>query len=85
MSSSSNLVNQLTTNSRWSLFPSIMSFHLHRALPHTVFFSSTEGLKKWGVGGETERKPLKIRCCNAPKYRRKKRKKRNKNPKQKEG
>jgi hypothetical protein len=41
--------------------------------------------KNGGGGGETERKPLKIRCCNAPKYRRKKRKKRNKNPKQKEG
>jgi hypothetical protein len=48
MSSSSKLVNQSTTNSRWSLFPSIMSFHLHRTLPHTVFFSSTEEIKKWG-------------------------------------
>jgi hypothetical protein len=48
MSSSSKLVNQSTTNSRWSLFPSIMSFHLHRTLPHTVFFSSTEEEKKWG-------------------------------------
>lgn len=59
MSSSSNLVNQSTTNSRWSLFPSIMSFHLHRTLPHTVFFSSTEDEeKKCGDGGETERKPF---------------------------
>jgi hypothetical protein len=59
MSSSSNLVNQSTTNSRWSLFPSIMSFHLHQTLPYTVFFSSTEDEeKKCGDGGETERKPF---------------------------
>jgi hypothetical protein len=46
MSSSSNLVNQLTTNSRWSLFPSIMSFHLHRASHRLLFFNRR--VKKMG-------------------------------------
>jgi hypothetical protein len=55
MYSSSNLVDQSTTNSQWSLFPSIMSFHLHRTLPHTVFIFSTEDEEK-KLGGGVEEK-----------------------------